>query len=373
METMHKGFDFLKSKEYQCEMPKQILESCKRNIIFLDIDGVIQPYGNQLRHDHSYDKTLEFLGSRCDRKLVDEGDPADICAAYYDWDEVSLGLLSSLCRNCGAYIVFHSAWVKSNSLERLRLFMDLYGLGGFVLDVCKPITLDELSRCREEQKRLINEKAIMIRRWLDDHNEEVLNYIVIDDLDLSAEFGRHFVPTHDHFTDTDYTAVRFALLDKSVQEIDAKTVCCGDFLAKHRLVDIKDGKAAVFTLHYSPKKPYDDFDWENRAAYFKYIAMWMTEKYAQINRSEEYDNVKYLILALPKPKGLLEKLERRHLLGGITGYKWYYRCGGSFQWYALPIWFGGDYPKNTLESEENLYRVTEELFAEAEKDACKPS
>ena len=42
--TVRKGLDLLREKSKQEEVPKEVLATERKNIIFLDIDGVIQPY-----------------------------------------------------------------------------------------------------------------------------------------------------------------------------------------------------------------------------------------------------------------------------------------------------------------------------------------
>ena len=49
---MHKAIDFLR---------KEPVDNNKKNIIFLDIDGVIQPYNNQYRFNYDMKKTVETL------------------------------------------------------------------------------------------------------------------------------------------------------------------------------------------------------------------------------------------------------------------------------------------------------------------------
>ena len=84
---MFKGFECLSDRRDQEEMAEEIMEARirgRKNIIFLDIDGVIQPYGHEFRFSHDIDQSIARLCERYDPALVNEGDPWDIVAAYYD-------------------------------------------------------------------------------------------------------------------------------------------------------------------------------------------------------------------------------------------------------------------------------------------------
>lgn len=70
----------------------------KRNIIFLDIDGVLQPYNQRERFDHDLDKLVDYLCDKYNDPIYGEMDKYDVGAAYYDWDDVAVGILTKLIR-----------------------------------------------------------------------------------------------------------------------------------------------------------------------------------------------------------------------------------------------------------------------------------
>ena len=63
---MHKGIDLFRNDPDLGER--------KKSIIFLDIDGVIQPYHSQMRHEYDLDAMIEKLYEKYDPEVVRRGD-----------------------------------------------------------------------------------------------------------------------------------------------------------------------------------------------------------------------------------------------------------------------------------------------------------
>ena len=305
---MHKGFDLinpdveqwnLRVGESHPEIPFVKLKEGKKNIIFLDIDGVIQPYDNNYRFGHSPDLTMEKLRKEFDPKLVDEGDRWDILAAYYDWDEVALARVAKLCRHSGAYIVLHSSWIGSSSLERLKLFFEFHGMGDYVLDVCHKCDPEETGARERELGYWIGDKEAIILKWLDDHAGEVQNYIVIDDYDMSWTFGSRFIRTSDYMTDIDYQVARSALNRwMRYRQYDEETICIGETFIRYRIAEIGTVKMLFFTTefteHLMQKVSFDM--WIKN---IRILILILKGKYFSRERKEEYSDIDYLCWCWP--------------------------------------------------------------------------
>ena len=323
METnMHKGFDLLDDMHGQEEIPDEVLMSGKKNIIFLDIDGVIQPYRHEYRFGHSIDHSLAMLSEMCDPILVKEGDPWDIVAAYYDWDEIAMGRLAKLCRHCGAYIVLHSSWIEFNSLERLRLFFSFYGLADYVLDVCPEVTQNEKDESREKAGYYIDEKAIKIRKWLKLHANEVRDYIVIDDHDMSWSFGEHFLITSDRLKESDYLACADILSGyRSIEQVDENTISSGGAYARYQIAPIGSMRGLFFATAFSQHND-SDHDWHHRMADYRLLVMHLLEQYFWEGRDEQYDDVSYFCWCLKKEQESLARWEQKDTMESMSGYHW---------------------------------------------------
>jgi DNA-binding transcriptional regulator YhcF (GntR family) len=169
--TMHKALDFLKGTNLE--------ENKKKKIIFLDIDGVIQPYNNTKRFDHNREKTLEYIVEKYHNEIYRTMDIYDVCAAFYDWDEIALAYIKDILCRTKSYIVIHSGWKDFNTLEQLKALFVFYNMDDYIIDSCDN-----------------GDKVRVIKEYLEKHQDEIEDYIILDDLDMSKDFGEHFLKTH---------------------------------------------------------------------------------------------------------------------------------------------------------------------------------
>lgn len=192
---MHKGIDLFRNDPDLGER--------KKSIIFLDIDGVIQPYHSQMRHEYDLDAMIEKLCEKYDPEVVRRGDKYDVAAAYYDWNEIAVGRIAYLCHHMEAYIVMSTGWRQWNDNERFRLFLSFYGLEDYLLDTCENISFEEMEKTQKDSDHYVEEKVVAIRKWIEAHKDDVDRYLVIDDKDMTYEFGTSFLYTDNIITDDD--------------------------------------------------------------------------------------------------------------------------------------------------------------------------
>jgi len=160
----------------------------KKNIIFLDIDGVIQPYNNTNRFKHDLDGTVNFLTNKYRDTSYKKMDKYDVCAAFYDWDEIGLGILKKALYKCNAYIVLHSGWREYMSLIEAKALFRLYDLEQELINICDKGT-----------------KEKVIKKYLEENKNEIDKYIVIDDASMVNDFGYHFIQTKDVLNMNNYS------------------------------------------------------------------------------------------------------------------------------------------------------------------------
>lgn len=178
---MHKAIDLKLNKANKPD-------NRKKNIIFLDIDGVLQPYNNEFRFKHDLDATVEYLVQKYDDMIFKTMDKYDVCAAYYDWDDIAIGYLKEFLNKESAYIVVSSGWKEYNNEFQLKALFGLYELDDYILAICNK-----------------GDKARTIQEYLQEHQEEINQYVVIDDMDMEDKFPSHCLKTYDRFTEDDYT------------------------------------------------------------------------------------------------------------------------------------------------------------------------
>ncbi|MDM8522821.1 HAD domain-containing protein [Desulfococcaceae bacterium HSG8] len=136
-----------------------------KKIIFLDIDGVLQPTSSQKRFKHDMDKLKKQLAEEEDERYKDM-DKYDIAAVFYDWDPDAVKNLKSLCENAQAEIVISSDWRSYNTLERLKLLFRIHELDRYII-----ATTDQISGHMRDYE---------IEDYLLNH-PDTGNFVILDD------------------------------------------------------------------------------------------------------------------------------------------------------------------------------------------------
>lgn len=148
----------------------------ERTVIFLDIDGVLQPLRGNQRFNYDLRALCQQLAREYDNEEYCDMDPYDVGAVYYDWDKKAVERLRRLCQMYQAEIVISSAWRSYSPLSRLQAFFRLHDLDQYVTDVIPQIPMK--SRCEE------------VTAYLNDH-PEVQRFVILDDAHLE-DFETHY-------------------------------------------------------------------------------------------------------------------------------------------------------------------------------------
>lgn len=212
-------------------------------IVFLDIDGVLQP-GSQKRFDHPRDvpDLTRELEARCGGKYpysrwcnTIEMDDMDLAAVFYDWDSDAVERLRYALDVLDARIVLSSNWREFHGFKAMSALFAIHGLDGYLCDGtetpnrlrrCQDVRWDTPNEVREavdQRKTLVREvswkarkdiqkglsdayskpgdkppyiasRTVEIREYLDRH-PEITSYVAIDDQDLTCGLDGHFVAT----------------------------------------------------------------------------------------------------------------------------------------------------------------------------------
>ena len=172
----------------------------KRKIVFLDIDGVLQPCGSQIRFEHCHweiekgdmpdlYKRLEYY-HKIDYSKYNQ---YDVAAVFFDWDKIAVALLKTILKITRAKIVLSSDW-RREGFDRMKDFFTIHGLEQFYVDNTKDyneIDKSFIETVRSQYKKLNGEKAYMEHRsieileWLH-RNQDVKNWVAIDDMTLDG-------------------------------------------------------------------------------------------------------------------------------------------------------------------------------------------
>ena len=114
-------------------------DTIRRIVIFLDIDGVLQPPSRQTRFKHDLEELRRSLADKFDDATYLSMDKYDLGAVYHDWDSESVERLRALCADFGASVVVSSDWRRSNSIRGLQALFRVHDLHEYVTDVTKEI------------------------------------------------------------------------------------------------------------------------------------------------------------------------------------------------------------------------------------------
>lgn len=207
-------------------------EECDmRKVIFLDIDGVLQPLSSQKRFDHDMDKLQEQLSAESDEGYQ-ELNKYDIAAVRYDWDPDAVKNMKSLCEKTQAEFVISSDWRSSKTLDMLRLLFKIQGLDEYIVD--KTEELSGYMRDVEIEEFLINHPDIDV-------------FVIIDDSyrdDFERRFPRQFVYCDRIFDDECYQKALSILQQPPPSEETVPK-------AVQMLRDISDNSASVTKAEFS--------------------------------------------------------------------------------------------------------------------------
>lgn len=159
-----------------------------KKIIFLDIDGVLQPGWSQKRFDHDLEQTRIDMADKFHDEAYSNLDMYDIGAVLYDWDEDALNNLRILLGYEEVAIVLSTGWKVGRSKEDMFRLFHIHDLDKYIIGLTPDV--------KEYHKE------IEIQAYLDEH-PEVTHFVVIDDEDFSKFFPHHTVQTRRAFRSSD--------------------------------------------------------------------------------------------------------------------------------------------------------------------------
>ncbi|WP_394201000.1 HAD domain-containing protein [Marinagarivorans algicola] len=171
-------------------------------IIFLDIDGVLQPEYSQQRFSHNLEQLKHDMALT--NISFSQLDKYDLGAVYYDWDPETVNLLRLLCEQESARIVISSSWRETRTQECMVALFNIHGLGEYVYDMV-PFA----------RERSINRET-EIAEYLVSYSELIRKYVIIDDLALNfdrCDIQRCFVRCSQSFSEENFNKAKMLLSD----------------------------------------------------------------------------------------------------------------------------------------------------------------
>ena len=165
------------------------------NIIFLDIDGVLQPYASENRFYEINNKAKELVNKLSQKYQIDYTKYSiyDILAVYYDWDESAIERLKYVLNKTSSKIIISSDWRSIKLPNKMHDLLTIKDLGNYWLGD-NIIINNELS--------LVKKRVQEINNSLEKY--DIDNYVVLDDMkELSKYFPKNAVITYDYMNNND--------------------------------------------------------------------------------------------------------------------------------------------------------------------------
>ena len=164
-------------------------------VVFLDIDGVLQPYNSEDNFYEINKKNKELvneLSKKCD---VDFSKYSiyDILAVYYDWKKEAVDRLKYVLDETKSKIIISSDWKSEKLPDKMHDLLRIYGLDKYWYSdniiIKKPLMSFE----------------IRYQEIMDSLNKYPIdNYVVLDDMkQLKDYFPNNSVITYDYMTLSD--------------------------------------------------------------------------------------------------------------------------------------------------------------------------
>lgn len=164
------------------------------NVVFLDIDGVLQPYDSEDRFYEIDDKVKMLVKKLSEKHDVDflQYNVYDILAVYYDWNNEAVNRLAHILNDTDSKIIVSSDWRSSKSIYKMRDLLKIRYLDKYWL-ADNPII---------KTGSIVENRALEIKESLKRYSID--NYVVLDDLEgLKCYFPNNAVITYDYLKTSD--------------------------------------------------------------------------------------------------------------------------------------------------------------------------
>ena len=168
------------------------------NIVFLDIDGVLQPRESE---DHFYEYSLQTRKLINDLSLKYGADYTkynymDVLATYYDWKEEAVERVRWILDKANAKIIVSSDWRKQKTPNKMPDLLKMHKLDSYWYK--DNIVIDNTGNKRSFEENRSYEIQDSLKRYPID------NFVILDDKEgMATYFPDNTVITHDYISLSD--------------------------------------------------------------------------------------------------------------------------------------------------------------------------
>jgi len=165
-------------------------------MLFLDIDGVLQPF-TQNRFDHikKEDEIEALLKELEEKHKVDyrKFSIYDVAAVYYDWDLSAIKELKRVLDETKARIVISSSWREGTMGGYFPELLKIHDLHKYLYGYTPEFDCDFV-RNDPEYKKFKKSRSAEISSYLRYH-PFIKKWVAVDDMDLTEDFPKNAVKT----------------------------------------------------------------------------------------------------------------------------------------------------------------------------------
>lgn len=205
------------------------------SIVFLDIDGVLQPISSANRFQIDRKRLREEIAYKYSDDTYLDMDEYDIAAVFVDWKKSAVLNLKKLLKKHSTKIVVSSAWKESRTFDELLKLFRLHDLDKEVIDIINytsycysdctnliQLTDADIAKVCQiyklDHQKYYKGRVSEILRYLIDH-QEVKQYVILDDMKLEA-LDFHFLwidgyDGHKHYFDNDFLEIADIILNQN--------------------------------------------------------------------------------------------------------------------------------------------------------------
>ncbi|MCD8028895.1 MAG: hypothetical protein LUF02_09630 [Erysipelotrichaceae bacterium] len=167
-------------------------------VIFLDIDGVMQPFYNTNRIRCDLDKVVKDVVDKFNDESYYDMNKIDVAALCLDWQQEAIDYLKELIKQTDAKIVLSTGW-RYLGYDYMVKLLKIHSLDQYVIgqtDFYHNIEIPEQYHINPDSQLFMftYQRVIEILDYV--RLNDIDNYVALDDMDLH-QLVNHFV----HITD----------------------------------------------------------------------------------------------------------------------------------------------------------------------------
>lgn len=112
-------------------------------IVFLDIDGVLQPVNNENRFNYDMTAIQNELAEKFNDDIYTKIDKYDVAAVWIDWEKEAVENLKILLDSTDAKLVLSTSWRRYHVHKELIALFRLHGLESYVVGQTRLLNLND--------------------------------------------------------------------------------------------------------------------------------------------------------------------------------------------------------------------------------------